>query len=513
MRPRNLLAAILFTTMIHGAVAEAGWFHATNSIFQATETIQKHPELLSQVLVAPRDLGKATVCVAYNNTVGQKNEGRVVTTVLFFDQSKKEIEQFYKLTFAGGVKKNSYLNCQKGPKVEKGDIVLFEHEFKNMPRVRNNAAGRDFIEVSGVLSQVGEPEIEHAPDGLMLKTGNSPLGLIPASGGGWFHSSNSVFQADVDDEKQPRKLLQTLVVPEEAKRPKVCATYSNINPRKKQGRFIVDVTVWRDGEIREELRLQGGVRENTILRCKSAKKMEVGDIVDFDFELRNMPKLQKGGGKVGYADLRAVISTTGEPEFRQPPPPPPPPPAPPAPPSDPAPPTAPPPPPPPTDGGGSGGGGGGGSGGGGGGGGAISQADERAVSKLLKNTKKSQLWRAKNNSPAKWIAVGPKTVAIDGTNKLNMGTAGAGNTIAAAVADYEKKKGSLGAEGALLSSGEKSMIEWYSSIDASGGPTSVRHDSSGNYWGEYYRPSKGAQHNGPFGSMKAALDWLEKQGL
>ena len=51
------------------------------------------------------------------------------------------------------------------------------------------------------------------------------------------------------------------------------------------------------------------------------------------------------------------------------------------------------------------------------------------------------------------MVVGPKTVAIEG-NKLDYSTAGVGGTIAAAVADYERKKGSLGAEGALLSSGE-----------------------------------------------------------
>ena len=57
------------------------------------------------------------------------------------------------------------------------------------------------------------------------------------------------------------------------------------------------------------------------------------------------------------------------------------------------------------------------------------------------------------------------------------------------------------------------MIEWYSGIDSSGGPTSVRRDGSGNYHGEYYRPSKGAKHHGPLSSMKAALDWLKSQGL
>ena len=434
MRRRILLAAVLFTMVIPGTVAEAGWFHVTNSVFQASEKIQKHPELLSQVLVAPRDLGKATVCVSYNNTLGQKNDGRIITKITFFDQVKKELEEFSSMQLVGGVKNNAYLNCKQGPKVEKGDVVLFEHEFKGMPRVRNNASGRDFVEINGILSQIGEPEVDEAPNGLVLKKGDSPLGLIPSTGAGWFHSSNTIFQADNDNEKQPRKITHTMVVPEEAKKPLVCSAYSNIHPRKKQGRVVTTVTVTRGEEIREELKLAGGVRENEYIGCKSAKKMKPGDVVEFEFELLNMPKLEKGGGKVGYADIRAVISTTGEPEFRQPPPPPPPPPAPPAPEPET---TSTPPPPTNTGGGGGGGGNGGGGGGGGndggggGGGGTstvISQADQRAVSKLLKNNTKTQLWRAKNYSPGKWVAVGPKTKVITG-NQLDYKTAGVGGTI------------------------------------------------------------------------------------
>jgi hypothetical protein len=172
MKPRRSLVAILFATVLQGTAAHAGWFHVTNSVFQAQEATEKHPDLLSQVLVAPRDLGKATVCVAYNNTLGQKSVGRVVTNVLFYDQSGTELEPFDRMSFAGGVKNNSYLNCKTGPKVDKGDLVVFEHEFKGMPRVRNNADGRDFIEVHGVLSQVGEPEIGAAPNGLALKSGD-----------------------------------------------------------------------------------------------------------------------------------------------------------------------------------------------------------------------------------------------------------------------------------------------------------------------------------------------------
>lgn len=134
------------------------------------------------------------------------------------------------------------------------------------------------------------------------------------------------------------------------------------------------------------------------------------------------------------------------------------------------------------------------------------------MSKLLKNTKPAQLWRPNGGNPAKWVAVGPKTVAIRG-NQLDYRTAGVGSTPAAAVADYERKKGSLGPPGDLLSAAERSLIQWYSAMDASKGPTSVRRAATGKYYGEYWRPSTGSKHHGPLGSMQAALDWLKKQRL
>ncbi|MDH3255641.1 MAG: hypothetical protein OEM62_11660, partial [Acidobacteriota bacterium] len=91
-------------------------------------------------------------------------------------------------------------------------------------------------------------------------------------------------------------------------------------------------------------------------------------------------------------------------------------------------------------------------------------------------------------------------------------TTGYGSTIAAAVADYERKMGKLAA-GGLLTSRQLGAIEWYRRIDASQGPTSIRRSRSGGYYGEYYRPSRGAIHNGPYATMSQAVDWLKAQGL
>ena len=109
------------------------------------------------------------------------------------------------------------------------------------------------------------------------------------------------------------------------------------------------------------------------------------------------------------------------------------------------------------------------------------------------------------------MAVGPKTQVISG-NKLDYTTAGVGATIAAAVSDYERKTGSNLGTGSGLSSTEKSLLQWYSGINAAGGPTSVRRDGMGRYHGEYYRPSKGARTK-TVGSLADALGWLQAEGL
>ena len=111
------------------------------------------------------------------------------------------------------------------------------------------------------------------------------------------------------------------------------------------------------------------------------------------------------------------------------------------------------------------------------------------------------------------MAIGPRTQLQQGApGGVNRRTTGYGNSIAAAVADYEKKMGKL-APGDLLGENDRKSLEWYSRIDASGGPTSIRRAGTGGYYGEYYRPGKGANHRGPYGTISAAVNYLKGQGL
>lgn len=133
--------------------------------------------------------------------------------------------------------------------------------------------------------------------------------------------------------------------------------------------------------------------------------------------------------------------------------------------------------------------------------------------KLLIATAPSQLWRSGSGIPTKWTVIGPLSRGGTGPNGIDPNTVGYGNTVSTALADYERKTGTTLAGGAGLSATDLALIRWYDGIDASGGPTSVRRDRAGNYWGEYYRRSRGVHHHGPLPSMAAALSWLQAQGL
>ena len=109
--------------------------------------------------------------------------------------------------------------------------------------------------------------------------------------------------------------------------------------------------------------------------------------------------------------------------------------------------------------------------------------------------------------------IGPRTL-VDSRYRGNVvpTTTGYGATIAAAVRDYERKRGALNKGPALVPSAVK-LLEWYSGIDSRGGPTSVRRNPKGQYIGEFYRPGRGTQHSVPFRTLAEALSYLKSNGL
>jgi hypothetical protein len=500
---KSLLLAVI-ATLAFGPRASADWLHFASSVVTAEEEVQKHPETLTQLFVVTEAATRPNYCAGYHNIAKKKGKGKVAATVTITDFFG--VVDSFKL--AGGVKKNAFLKCKTGRSLLEGDLVTFEYELKKMPSLRLQEDLAGFAEVTSVISTAGKPELgQDAPLGLVPAYGATPPTLIPSDGGSWFHSAKSVFQPDDGAAAHPEELVQTMVIPAETRNPSICVGYSNVADDGGKGKIVTLVAVERAGGETETLEFNGGVKKNEYLKCeKVVSNLAIGDILTFSHELRGMPGLKPSVVGVEFADVNGVVSTSGEPLFREPPPPPPksiPPPeidppepsSPTPPPSSPGP-SQPAPAPPP----------------GGSGGGSISFADEQAAYKLLKSsTKGTQLWRAKGNSPGKWVAVGPKTRVISG-NKLDFSTAGAGSTIASAVSDYERKTGSNLGSGFGLSSTESSLLGWYSGINAAGGPTSVRRDGQGRYHGEYFRPSKGARV-ATFGTLTGALEWLQREGL
>ena len=253
-----------------------------------------------------------------------------------------------------------------------------------------------------------------------------------------------------------------------------------------------------DGEI-GFLKIVGGVRDNEFLNCKTYEgRIFGGAMVEFDFELNNMPRLDVTSDVTGFADIYSVVSTTGEPVFREPPPPPEPKPVPvpvaPTTPTNPTTPTTPsgPATPPPS--------------------GGLSGADQVCISKLLyaPGAGARQIVRPRGNHGGKFEVFGPRSVFANGV--VVTSTLGFGPTYAAACADYERKRGPIGPNGPPLSAADISRWVWYSNMNSAAGPTAVRRDPRGGYHADYYRPNLGAIIVN-VSSPGAAIDALRRAGL
>ncbi len=476
-RAKILLPSLIGVALLAGS-AQASWLFLSTSVFQAEEHKQKHPTTLMQTLALPEDTITSNLCVAYKNNFKKKNKGSVETTVRLSrgTDSIESLDEIATFELEGNIKDNGYFECMAVPDMERGDILTFETTFKKLPKLKIKKK-TDYFVVHGSVSLGELPSDAH-------------LYQPQPEQGGWLHFANTILKADINDHPHPEDWEQAIIVPQDTVAPQVCSSYLNSASNKNQGSVSARVSIARDifDISLEQFNLDGDISKNGYVDCKTVDDLPKDSVVFFEYDFHGVPDLKTA--QVDWAGIRGVVSTAGQPstDTSDPPDDPddPPPPD-----DDPPPPDDDPPPPPPS--------------------GQLSEADQRAVSSLLLKTTKTQLWRSKNNNPTKWTVVGPKTKAIEGTNKLIASTAGYGNTIAAALADYEKKKGKLAA-GDLLTKKEREAIEWYCGIGTSG-PTSVRHDSSGNFHGEYYRTGKGAQHHGPVGKMTTAIDWLKSQGL
>jgi hypothetical protein len=448
------------------------------SVFQAEKNNQKHPQMLTHTVTANLPIKAPRLCIAYENT-HRRSRGRGVANIqiLRVDGS----EESHRLV--DRVRNNSYVKCTKAGDVDDlavGDMVVFEIDFKNMPRLKRGDERIDRVEVNSVVVADGFP--------LPLGTvGATPGEEEDGKEGGWMiHSSNINFQAARNEQDHHETFTKKVVVPYDIEAPEVCTLYRNSFDKARKGKVTTEITVTRGEEILEALTYRSRVRKNTTKKCKATEDLLAGDIVTFDLLFEGFPPLKKSKDKVDYVEASGVVAGNGKPEFAtvetgSP--------------SDPTDPNPDPTTPPTASGG-------------------LSSADIGAAGRLLIGNKPVQLWRAKTSwGRGKWWVIGPKT-RIDTTQLGNViaSSVGVGNTIAAAVADYERKQGRLPGTGAL-SNADVKMLVWYDGINSDGGPTSVRKSPSGGFYGEYYRPGRGALHKGPYGSPGKALEWLRSQGL
>lgn len=460
---KNVVLIALAASLGFSTAGEAGWVHFTSSMNTPAKNL-KHTAAHEQTLVVPVDVPKKSeVCVFYSNTTSGKNKGRVISKATMMDTDGETVE----LTFVGGVARNSYSNCKTGPELSAGSVVLFDHEFKGMPKVLGKKG--QYFEVAGAVSDLGEPDF----DRLLLKSVEEDSG--------WIHSASSLFVATEETQKHPKKLAQTLLVPNDLTDPQICVTYFNNLSNSKAGRVITGVGVERaDG--RERLKLAGGVAKNLYSACKSVGDVAAGEMVEFDLDLKSFPRVKMTDSKTEFFDVKATISGAGEveinfPEVGAP--------------DDPG--TTDTPPPPTSTGG-------------------LSAADQICISKLLYagGSGSRQIVRPRGNKGGKFEVFGPKSIFANGV--VVTSTLGFGPTYAAACADYERKRGAIGPSGPSLTSRDIANWVWYGNMNSSAGPTAVRRDPRGGYHADYFRPGLGA-HIVNVSSPSAAIEALRRAGL
>ena len=263
--------------------------------------------------------------------------------------------------------------------------------------------------------------------------------LATAASAGTLLVTDAFFTASKAEQVHPDEVSGGVFIPQRLVDAQICVFYENTTKKGNQGRIQTTVTIIDRKENITKLKLNGRVKKNEFFLCKKAPTLRPGDAVIFETVFSEMPRLRRRGKKEDdMAQIAGFVArdVTLEDLFPEPEPPPPaqcPDPGPgPAPGPSPGPSPDPDPDPDP-----------------GPSGGPLSAADQVAASSLLVQATRTQLWRFKANNPTRWTAIGPGTLLGNGPGGVNPNTVGYGNTIAAAVADYERKRGKLPQGGGL----------------------------------------------------------------
>lgn len=444
----------------------------------------KHPEAFQHAFVVPNDSdGDVYFCFGYANDFKRKGEEgsfKGKATITRFDPDTGEGTEEV-LRKQGNLSKNKWLRCVHTGPVRQGDMVVAEYEMNDLPKPRGgtmhvkSSLGQERMlirELRGAEAKIdiGEPRDVH-------------------------HRSSSIV---IENGKHKKVWQQAWVVDTDNLDPiQFCFGYGNNFKKGNKGKVVATAEITRadpdTGETAtEEIEQKGKLKDNQFKKCVEIEGVRLGDSVVTEYKFKGFPRLRgnertaakaqaaggdafmvkTGMGPIELANVELLSPNTGgganpgtDPDTEPTP------------------------------------------------NATISAADQTAASALLIKSKKTQLWRFKNDQPKHWTVIGPKTTLGSGLGGVNPATAGYGDTIAQAVADYEKKMGKLPAGGSLSAS-DVASLEWYSEMKTAGGPTSIRRDAAGAYHGEYFRPGAGSGiHKSGLKGITGCVEWFKAQGL
>lgn len=466
------LLALALTSLPALAISE----HSTESFL--IDTGVQHPSAYQHAFVVPRDLGgEVYVCFGYATDGKKGNQGsfRATATVTRRNPDTDEVTTQV-LKKRGNLVNNKWIRCLITLPVHEGDTVVLDYAFSGFPKPRGSTIH--------IRSSIGNER-------MLIKELRGPEAEGEIGEPTEFHFRLGTTVAE--NGKHPKVWQQAFVVASEtAERTQLCFGYGSNHDKGEKGSFKVTARLTRRDPVTGVFETQkvvkkGSLKENKWRKCAEVDRMRLGDSYVADWVLTGFPKLRgntdNAKGPILDGDAFEIKTTLGPDELLLtdllgPPPPPPPAPTPPAPTPTPTPPPTPPPTPTPTPNPNPTPG-------------SLTAADQAAILRLLNSSlPTAQLWRPKGMQLGKWTAIGPRFQFGDVLN-VNPATVGQGSTIAAAVTDYERKRGKLAQPPGGLSPAEQTCFAWLGTINPAQGSTAVRWGPDKNWHADLYRPSLG----------------------
>ena len=150
----------------------------------------------------------------------------------------------------------------------------------------------------------------------LLPTVLAAVAAVTAAEAAWIHQTNSVLQAQRPEQRHPLNLEQTIVNPSDAAGSAVCLAYATTSNQVDKGKIRAVVRITNvDGKVKKRLRFNPRVRRGVALSCKGGVRLAAGDLLEFFYNFRKMPRLRVIDGTPGAVSISAIVSTDGAPRI------------------------------------------------------------------------------------------------------------------------------------------------------------------------------------------------------